>query len=93
MCKEFSCGRLVTKNESPPPPTWTPQVAPNYIHPWFPSPCAIWRALGLEHMHVSFLPSGDKEALSPWSRPLYLRLQYLLDPKSLPERLLLRLTY
>ena len=32
------------------------------------SPLAVWRALGLEPMSNTCLPSGDKEALSPTSQ-------------------------
>ena len=44
-----------------------------------PSPLAVWRALGLEPMSDTRLPSRDKEALSPTSQPMYLRVSPLLD--------------
>ena len=46
-----------------------------------PSPLAVWRALGLEPMSDTYLRSGDKEALSPTSQPMYLRASALPDPE------------
>ena len=46
-----------------------------------PSPLAVWRELGLEPMSDTCLPSGDKEALSPTSQPMYLRASTLPDPE------------
>ena len=48
-----------------------------------PSPLAVWRALGLEPMSDTRLPSGDKEALSPTSQRMYLRALALPDPEPL----------
>ena len=48
-----------------------------------PSPLAVWRALGLEPTSDTRLPSGDKEALSPRSQPMYLRALALPDPEPL----------
>ena len=48
-----------------------------------PSPLAVWRALGLEPMSDTRLPSGDKEALSPTCQPMYLRASALPDPEPL----------
>ena len=44
-----------------------------------PSPRAVWQALGLESMTEGYHKSGDKEARSPASWPLYLRLQPVPD--------------
>ena len=46
-----------------------------------PSPGVVWRALGLEPMTEDYQRLGDKEALSPASQPLYLRLQSVPDPE------------
>ena len=48
-----------------------------------PSPLAVWRALGLEPMSDTRPPSGDKEALSPKSQPMYLRASALPVPEPL----------
>ena len=48
-----------------------------------PSPLAVWRALGLEPMSDTRLPSRDKEALSPKSQPMYLRALALPDQEPL----------
>ena len=48
-----------------------------------PSPMAVWRASGLEPMSDTRLPSGDKEALSARSQPMYLRALALPDPEPL----------
>ena len=47
-----------------------------------PLPRAIWQALGLEPMTKDYQRLGDKEAPSPASQPLYLRLQSIPDPES-----------
>ena len=54
------------------------------------SPPAVWRALGLEQMSDTRLPSEDKEALSPTSQPMYLRASALpdLEPLDPVERCL-----
>ena len=46
-----------------------------------PSRRAVWQALGLEPMREGYQNSGDKEALSPASQPLYLCLQSVPDPE------------
>ena len=48
-----------------------------------PSPLAVWGALGLEPMSNTQFPSGDKEALSPRSQPMYLPASALPDPEPL----------
>ena len=48
-----------------------------------PSQLAVWRALGLEPMSNTRLPSGDKEALSPTTQPMYLRASPLPEPEPL----------
>ena len=51
-------------------------------HPFVtPSPLAVWRALGLEPMCDTCLPSGKKQALSPTFEPMYLRASALPDPE------------
>ena len=55
-----------------------------------PSPLAGWTAFGLEPLSNTRLPSGDKEALSPTSQPMYLRASALpdLEPLDSVERCL-----
>ena len=45
------------------------------------SPRAVWEALSLEPMCEEYQMSGDKEALSVASWPLYLCLQTIPDPE------------
>ena len=48
-----------------------------------PPHLVVWSALGLEPMSDTLLPSGDKEALSSTSQPMYLRTSALRDREPL----------